>query len=211
MDREPRRSALRRAARAVRHHAHPQEQGRLALRRRAAAAGDRPLPGQRPGDHPARRAVHRHRPGDDREHPEDHPRPEGPRHLDPDHRPPGPRDAADHRPQLRHRRRGRSSATARRPRCWPIPRPASSTSAPASTARTRPAQAALLAEAAGGQGHARRSGKSAADTARAPRCTKMRRCGRNRCAFISGGGLRSHLSGGLRFILSAGCARVSYE
>ena len=47
-------------------------------------------------------------PGDDREHSEDHPRPEGPRHLDPDHRPPGARDAGDHRSQLRRRQRRRA-------------------------------------------------------------------------------------------------------
>ena len=46
--------------------------GPLAFRRRAAAAGDRPGPGLQSQDHPARRAVHGHRPGDDRQHPEDH-------------------------------------------------------------------------------------------------------------------------------------------
>ena len=75
--------------------------GPLALRRRAAAAGDRPGTGLQSQDHPVGRTLHGHRPGDDRQHPEDHSRPEERRHRDPDHRPPGPRDSADHGPPLR--------------------------------------------------------------------------------------------------------------
>ena len=44
----------------------------FAFRRRAAAAGDRPGPGLQSQDHPARRALHRHRPRDDRQHSEHH-------------------------------------------------------------------------------------------------------------------------------------------
>ncbi len=65
---------LRRTARTVRHRQAAQEPGHFALGRRAAAAGNRPLPGLRPEAHSARRAVHGHRPGDDRQHPGDHPR-----------------------------------------------------------------------------------------------------------------------------------------
>ena len=95
---------LRRAARAVRDHAHPQEQGRLALRRRTAAAGDRPLPGF---SDPEIILLDEPFTGIDpvtiesiQEIIRDL---QDPRHLDPDHRPPGARNAGDHRSQLHHR------------------------------------------------------------------------------------------------------------
>ena len=83
------------------------EQRGPAVRRREAPAGDRPLPGLRPAADPARRAVHRHRPADDRRHPAHRPRPAQPGHRHPGHRPPRPRDADDHRPQLPHQGRAR--------------------------------------------------------------------------------------------------------
>ena len=85
---------------------------------REAAARDRPLPGDRAADHPARRAVHWHRPGDDPLDPEGHSLDlRDDRHLDPDHRPPRAGDAGDHRPQLRRPCRQGALPRHRRRKC----------------------------------------------------------------------------------------------
>ena len=57
--------------------------------------------GLQPQNHPFGRAVHGHRSGDHRQHSEDHPPAARGRDRRVDHRPPGPRDVANHRSQLR--------------------------------------------------------------------------------------------------------------
>ncbi len=75
MEPAERRMPLRRAAGRVQDRQAAQVAGHVALGRRAAAIGDRPLPGLRSQADSARRAVHRHRPRDGGKHPEDRPRP----------------------------------------------------------------------------------------------------------------------------------------
>ena len=117
IDRKTRAAPLRRTARPVRYRPAAQVAGHVALGRRTAAAGNRPLPGLESQDDPARRAVHRHRSGDDRQHPADHPRPAHDGHLDPDHRPPGARDAARSPTAATSSAAARCSATAGRTKC----------------------------------------------------------------------------------------------
>ena len=74
-DRPRRKAPLRGAAQPVRHRPGAQVAGHVALRRRAAAFGNRPRPGVQSQDHPLGRAVHGHRSGDDRQHSDRHQEP----------------------------------------------------------------------------------------------------------------------------------------
>ena len=79
--------------------------GDRALGRRAAAGGDRPLPGGAAEVRAARRAVRRRRPAGGRRHPQPGAPPEGPRHRGADHRPQRARDVGNRRPSLYPARR----------------------------------------------------------------------------------------------------------
>ena len=99
--------AHQRRAQPVQARPRPEEQRGALLRRREAAARDRPLPGVRAAPHPARRTVRGGGPADDRGHPPQHPRTGRLGHRHPHHRPQRPRGVPHRRPRLPHHRRAR--------------------------------------------------------------------------------------------------------